>query len=413
MKTLKIFLWILAVLIVIGVVILTPVGKFIFKQFAEYEIEKYFPSTQITYLDYGFNNFSITLRNENNKFTVFGQMLPLNAMYEGELNDIFKILRPYRGAFKINGIISSVLDTLAINGNIVLTGTGGVLQYKILKNNKNNTYVDAKGKDIDTKKLLYMLGLDIKKDVEGKPDLTFLKHINQNFFNFKLKMKGKFKKIYSFNMESDLKYLNRKTFSFVGNVESNIGNINILGEYDNAVWKLNYNAKNINLEKLNLLYPFKGKISLKGTYNSANNILKFSNDKIKGAYTTDAMELGFSLNSKEFFQYLGLKKLFKAYISGTARIMSKSGTFEILAKNVMFYNSDLIDKIYKLTGINLNKSILNKVFIKGIFDKNMVVFDLLSSDKKVSISITKGKYYYNGKYKFTIVIRKNKKVYKI
>jgi len=181
MKTLKIFLWILAFLIVIGVVILTPVGKFIFKQFAEYEIEKYFPSTQITYLDYGFNNFSITLRNENNKFTVFGQMLPLNAMYEGELNDIFKILRPYRGAFKINGIISSVLDTLAINGNIVLTGTGGVLQYKILKNNKNNTYVDAKGKDIDTKKLLYMLGLDIKKDVEGKTDLTVLKHFNEFF----------------------------------------------------------------------------------------------------------------------------------------------------------------------------------------------------------------------------------------
>ena len=59
-------------------------------------------------------------------------MMPLNAVYEGELNDLFQILKPYRGAFKIDGMITSLLDVLSINGNVILTGTGGVLQYKIL-----------------------------------------------------------------------------------------------------------------------------------------------------------------------------------------------------------------------------------------------------------------------------------------
>ena len=79
-------------------------------------------------------------------------------------------------------------------------------------------------------------------------------------------------------------------------------------------------------------------MDLKGSYNSANNILKFANDEIEGAYGDNTIELGFSLNSKKFFQYIGFKEIFKADISGTARIMSKSGSFEIMGKNMIFYN---------------------------------------------------------------------------
>ena len=412
MKKLKIFLWILAALIVIGVVILTPIGKFIFKKFAEYEVNKYFPSTQIVYLDYGFNNFSVAFKNEDNKFKVFGQMLPLNAMYEGELNDVFKILKPYRGAFKINGVINSVLDSLTINGNIVLTGTGGVLQYQILKN-KNIMDVKATGVDLDAKKLFYMLGLNSVNNIDGKINIEVKKKIASPYLNVDMQMRGNFYQ-YPIKMSGNVKFINRKQFDYTANVDTDISsNLDIVGKYNNGSWNLHYNIKGLNLKKLNLIYPFEGKMDLKGSYNSANNILKFANDEIEGAYGDNTIELGFSLNSKKFFQYIGFKEIFKADISGTARIMSKSGSFEIMGKNMIFYKNNLIDKIYQFTGINLNKYTLNKAFIKGIFNANMVVFDFLSSDKRISISVTKGKYYYNGKYEFTIFIRKNKKVYKI
>ena len=182
-------------------------------------------------------------------------------------------------------------------------------------------YVEATGVDLDAKKLFYMLDLDLGKNIDGKVNVKVMKKFKSCFLNADMEMVGKFYQ-YPIKMFGNVKFKNRKQFNYSFNIDTKISsNIDVVGKYNNGIWNLHYNVKKLDLEKLDLVYPFKGKVNFRGSYNSANKILKFTNNQIEGLYG-DIVEFGFNLSSKKFFHYIGLKELFKANMSGTVRIMS-------------------------------------------------------------------------------------------
>jgi hypothetical protein len=100
-------------------------------------------------------------------------------------------------------------------------------------------------------------------------------------------------------------------------------------------------------------------------------------------------------------------------ISGTVKIYDKLGTFDIVSNNTKFLNNKLIKKIYYLTGINLSKENTGKVFFKGMFDNKHAVFDMLSTNQNISISIKKGEFTYPDKYHIIVYLRKGNNVFKL
>ncbi|WP_456479194.1 hypothetical protein [Nautilia sp.] len=409
----KIFwgIFILLLTVILSVLLmLTPVGSFVFKNVIESKIDKYIPGAEITYLDYGVNNFSLGIKKGENFIKVFGAMVPLNAMYEGDINNLSDFSKYFRGKMNISGKLFSekgeyVLDGLAFFAD-------GYMNYRLGIN--EHIFLKAAGKDFDIQKIFYMLKIKYPW-IAGKSDF-YVNKKKQGPYYIKIDSKGEYsKRIYSdFAAKSEIVLKSPEEFMFKSGIKSDVGNIFLHGRFNSGRAECSFNVKSLDLSKLKpvLLYPFHKKIDVKGTYDFSNGVFKFKGNDFEGFCDT-RFEITFKTDADKFFDYLGILKLLKGNISGTLKIYDNFGTFDIVSDNTVFLKNAFTKRLYRITGVDLSKEKTGKVFFKGRFDSKKAVFDMLSTNQNVSISVKKGKFYYPGGYDFILYLRKNNDIYKI
>jgi len=400
---------VVGVLLLIGLMIFTPLGNTIIKKIAESKIDKYIPKAKVTYLEYNFNNFSLTARKGDNDFKIYGEIMPFNAMFEGNIKNLKELLPSYRGKADVKGKIFTK------NGDYIVEGIAffadGYMNFKAKLN--NGIGFSGNGKDFDVKKLLYMLEINYPW-VQGKTDL--LLNGTNSKINAVFKTKGIYKKKLStsFKAVTQVNIKHKGSLHFYSNIDLSMGNIKLNGKIYNGNCNYEFNASHIDLFKLKpvLLYPFRQYVDLKGEYDSSNDAWKFKGENFEG-FISSKTEITFNMNSKKFFNYIGLSKFIKSSMSGTVKINSESGTFDIVSNNTKFLQNDLLKKIKHLTGIDLTKENPKKIFFKGSFDKNHLVFDMLSTNEKISLNVKKGEFVYPDQYNIVLNLRKNNDIFKI
>ncbi|ACM92697.1 hypothetical protein NAMH_1701 [Nautilia profundicola AmH] len=406
----------LGFLIGIGVVILavllmlTPIGSGILKKVIESKIDRYIPGAEITYLDYGVNNFSLAAQKGHNIIKVYGAIFPLNAMFEGNVENLSELSPYYQGKMNLSGKIYIDRDDFVIEGMSFFAN--GYMNFKVKLN--DDVSIHAKGSDFDLKKLLYILKIDYPW-VEGKTDIQVNKEKN-SLFNVEFKTIGEYKNRLDteFKAITNVKMKNKKDLTFESNINADIGNIALNGQVQKDKWNYRFNAQNIDLLKLKpiLLYPFHTYTNFTGVYESSNDVLKFKGKNFRG-FADSRIEMTFKMDGKEFFDYIGVMQLLNGVISGTIKINEKFGTFDIVSNDTKFIKNSFTNKIRYLTGIDLSKENTGKVFFKGHFDKNQTVFDMLSTNQNISLSVKKGKFTYPDKYEIVLYLRKGNNVFKL
>ncbi|AZV47364.1 hypothetical protein C3L23_08785 [Nautilia sp. PV-1] len=407
-KVLLGFLVGMGIAIFLILLMLTPVGSAVLKKVIETKIDKYMPGTEITYLDYGVNNFSLVAKKGHNVVKIYGALFPFNAMFEGNVQKLSDLSPYFQGKMNLSGKIYTDRNNIVIDGMSFFAN--GYMNFKV--NIDDKVDMDAKGSDFNLQKILYMLKIDYPW-VSGQTDMQINKH--NSVYKAVFKTTGEYKNRIKtdFKAVTDLNIKNHNV-SFNSNIESGIGNIILNGRIFNDYWESKFKAENLDLNKLQpiLLYPFKEKTDMHGIYESSNGVLKFKGDNFEG-FADSRIELTFKMNGKQFFSHIGVMQILDGDISGTVKIYDKLGTFDIVSNNTKFLNNKLIKKIYYLTGINLSKENTGKVFFKGMFDNKHAVFDMLSTNQNISISIKKGEFTYPDKYHIIVYLRKGNNVFKL
>ncbi|GAB6074844.1 hypothetical protein [Nautilia lithotrophica] len=406
----------LGFLIGIGAVILlillmlTPIGSGVLKKVIESKIDRYIPGAEITYLDYGVNNFSLAAKKGHNIVKVYGAIFPLNAMFEGNIENLSELSPYYQGKMNLSGKIFIDRDDFVIEGMSFFAN--GYMNFKVKLNDKVS--LQAKGSDFDLKRLLYILKINYHW-VEGKTDIQIDKEKN-SLFNVVFKTDGEYKKRVNtkFKAITNIKMKHKDNLNFDSEINSEIGIISLNGEVHNEKWGYKFKATNIDLLKLKpiLLYPFKEITYFTGAYESSNDVLKFKGKNFEG-FADSKIELTFKMNGKEFFKYLGILNILDGKISGTIKINDKFGTFDIVSNDTKFSKNNFTNRLKYLIGIDLSKENTGKVFFKGHFDKDRVIFDMLSTNQNISLSVKKGKFIYPDKYDIVLYLRKDNNVFKI
>jgi hypothetical protein len=409
-KTLFAFLVSLAVLILCALLMLTPVGSVILKKVLESKIDRYIPDAEVTYLDYGVNNFSLAARKGHNVLKIYGAMFPLNAMFEGNVENLTEISPYYRGKMNLSGRISRNSEKFIVEGMSFFAN--GYMNFKAGLG--DGISIDGKGSDFDIQKLLYIFKLNYPW-INGKTDIELSKK-EKGIYVCRFKTFGHYERKVQTDFTADtvVKMKTREKMNFESKIDSGAGKIFISGVTQNDNWKYTFDASDINLSKLQslLLYPFKKTAVFKGSYDSANGIMKFKGNGFEG-FADSKMEINFNMDAGRFFEYTGIKQILKGSVSGTLKIKEKSGTFDVVCTGTTFINGSFVQKIRYLTGINLSKEAMGKLFFKGSFDAQKAVFDLLSTNQNISISVKKGVFEYPGKYSMILYLRKNNDIYKL
>jgi hypothetical protein len=402
LKAIAVFLLFICLLIGLS---FTKIGNNLVKEILSSKINHYVNGVRITFLEYGINSFSINLKKDDNILKIYGELFPLNAMFEGNFDNISALTSEFRGKMQLNGRLYKAVNNYKADGTAYFAS--GNLNFKI---GFKPFDIVAQGDGFDIKKLLYML--KIRNDlVTGTTSL----HIIREKSSYKIELNSAGNIPYfdvAFKSFTKINAKNKRNFSFLSHITSDMGMADIEGYEKNGKLECDMEAKDVNLSYLKkfLIYPLKDLISFKGRYNSASGIFKFKSKDFEGFYD-DHLEITFKLKSDKFFEYIGLKKLFDGIITGIVKINKTNGTFDLVSNNTKLLNNSILKKIYKLSGIDLNKENLSKVFFRGTFNNKYVSLDVLSTNDTISLNIKNGKYYYNGKYSFILFIRKNNNVY--
>jgi len=409
-KLFLVFLLSLGAFFLIILLMLTPVGNSVLKKVIESKIDRYMPGAEITYLDYGINSFSLAAKKGHNVIKIYGEMFPLNAMFEGNIEDISEFSHYYQGKMNLSGKIFIDSDDFVIEG--ISFFANGYMNFKVKLNDEVS--LQAKGSDFDLKKILYMLKINYPW-VEGKTDIEINKK-KDSLFNIVFKTDGKYKKRINTNFKAVtyVKMKHKDNLNFDSEINSEIGILNLKGNVNHKKWDYKFKASNVDLLKLKpiLLYPFKTIVNFTGAYESSNDVLKFKSKNFEG-FADSKIELTFKMNGKEFFKYLGILNILDGKISGTIKINDKFGTFDIVSNDTKFTKNRFTDRLKYSTGIDLSKENTGKVFFKGHFDENRVIFDMLSTNQNISLSVKKGKFIYPDKYDIVLYLRKDNNVFKI
>jgi hypothetical protein len=404
------FLVFLGIAILAALLMLTPVGNSIIKTVIESKMEKYVPGAEITYLDYGINNFSLAAKKGHNVVKVYGALFPLSAMFEGNIENLSELTPDYRGKMNLSGKLYTRNRNLVIDGMSFFAN--GYMNFKTELN--NGVSLEAKGSDFDLKRLLYMAKIDYPW-VEGKTDVTVNKRFNapykikfQTTGEYRNKLDTTFKAVTTVNMK------NRRDLKFTSDIDAGIGNILLNGYVTPQKWGYKFHVRELNLSKMKpvLLYPFKSTTDIEGVFDSSNGVLKFRGENFEG-FEDSKIELTFKLNARKFFEYTGIDGLFKGDVSGTLKIKDSSGTFDIVSNNTQFLSTSFIKRLYRVTGIDLAHENIGKVFFKGYFNKRETVFDMLSTNQNISLSVKGGEFIYPDKFDIVLYLRKNNDVFKI
>lgn len=384
----------------------TRIGNNLVKQYLTDKIDKYAKGARVTFLDYGLNSFSLNIKQQENTFKLYGELFPLNAMFEGDLENISLLFPEYRGNMQLNGKIWKKDGIYNVKGTSYFAQ--GDLNF-VLTLGKFSIY--ASGEDFDISKLLYMLKIN-NSFIKGLTDLKI--NGTADTYDIVLESKGE---IPFFNTEfksfTKINAKNKNNFSFASHVVADMGTVDIKGYNSNKKCECSFKAKDVDLSYLKkfLIYPLHNKVNFDGRYNSLNGIFKFKSKNFEGFYDTH-LELTFKMDSDKFFNYIGIKKFFKGIVTGIVKINKNRGYFDLVSDKSVLLKTTVIDKIRHLSGINLQKEKLSKIFFKGNFDNNGVVFDALSTNNIISVNIKQGKFNYNGNYDFILFIRKRGNIYK-
>ncbi len=401
---------VLAFIILSGLIMLTPLGSSIIKSVLESKIDRYIPGVEVTYLDYGVNNFSVAAKKGHNTLKIYGVLFPLNAMYEGDIANVSELTPYFQGRMNLSGKVYIDRNEFAVEGMSFFAN--GYMNFKTYLNN-DNIRLKAEGSEFDLQKLLYMLKIKYPS-VSGKTDMSVEKSkgVYTGEFKTAAHYNGRIKTDFTAFTVAKMKCMDNVAFN--SQIKSGIGKIFIKGMLNTENWKYEFDAPDINISKLKplLLYPFKGVVQLKGSYDSSNDIIKFKGRNFTGFYDS-RLEANFNMDAKQFFEFMGVEQFLNGNISGTVKINDKSGTFDVVSGGTLFINSGFVRKIYYLTGVNLSKEEMGKVFFKGFFDAKKIVFDLLSTNQNVSISVKKGVFEYPDQYNVILYIRKNNDIYKL
>jgi len=404
------FLVAVATIVVLILIALTPIGSGVLKKVLESKIDRYIPQAQITYLDYGVNNFSLVIKKGHNILKVYGAVFPLSAMFDGNIEDLSELSPYYQGKMNLSGKIYIDKENVVIEGMSFFAQ--GYMNFITRLN--DDVILHAKGSDFDIQRLLYILKFDYPY-ISGKTDIKIDKNENSKF-NVVFKSSGKYKKQISTDFKAITKVtMNHKNrFDFTSKIFSDVGDIDLSGKYLDGKWGYDFKSDDLSLGNMKpvLLYPFKGITSIHGSYESTNNILKFKGRDFEGFYD-NRIELTFNTDAKDFFRYIGIKQILNGHISGTLKINEKFGSFDIVSNDSKFLPNKTLKRLRYLIGIDLSKEKTGKIFFKGYFDSKKAVFDMLSTNQNLSISIKKGVFTYPDNYKYILYIRKGNKVYKI
>jgi hypothetical protein len=386
----------------------TPVGNVVLKKLIEIKIDRYIPGAKITYLDCGVDNFSMIAVKGHNTVKLYGALFPFNAMFEGNVENLGEFFPELRGKMNLSGKMYRNKKGFVIDGMSFFAN--GYMNFKVTVDDK--TDFEADGSGFELKKILYMFKVNYPW-VKGQTDIRISGH--NSVYKFLFNTSGE----YDRRIKTDFKAVTDVTVKngteeFSSKIKSGIGKISLNGNVSKGSWKFKFKVSDLDLSRLQpvLLYPFKEKTDMCGVYDSSEGMLKFRGNDFEGiAYP--GIELTFNMNDGQFFEYIGLRQILEGNMSGTVKIYNNSGTFDIVGNNTRFIKTGLIKKIYSLTGVDLSKENTGKVFLKGMFDKNQTVFDMLSNNQNISISIKNGKFVYPNRCHIIVYLRKNGSMFKL
>lgn len=407
-KFLAFFLLIFVVISGFIFVLNTDYGKNIIKEYIEIKIHKYIPGVRITYIDYGLKNFSVTLKKGDNTVNIYGDMFPLNAVFEGKLKNVSVLYPELRGEAEINGNIYKKNGFYIAKGKAFFADGFMNFSVKLSK----NIELKGEGEGFDLQKLFYMAYKDFPY-LKGKSALKILKTPQESLI--KLKSAGVYTKIIKTHFESQTSITGGfKSGDFVSEIKTDMGKFHLKGKYKGKSLKYVFRAENVKLNALKplLIFPFKCEVSFKGGYEPENKTFKFKGKDFEG-YMNKKINITFKTTAQRFFNCIGVKKFFDGEISGNININKHKGDFNIVCEKVKFLKNILIGKIYKQTGINIAKQNINKMFIKGEFDDSKVIFDVLGGMKNLSFNLKKGIWKYQKELNVVLNIKKNGVFYKI
>jgi len=350
---------------------------------------------KIKEVKYSFNNFSVILINGNNKITLVGHFYPFDATYTAKLNALNQISQ-LRGKMFTQGEIN---EDGNIKGNVVLAKGYGEYSGKIKK-------VKYFLNDMDLKSFLFTLGINFTT-VDGK-----------------INTKGEIKKssiIGEFNSKGIINAVDKIKFESFGDfVYKNFNHYNVrmkfdsdLGRGESDIIKEEYLYIKGKMDKVNLkaiknftLYPFNVVYKFNFKYNSFDGIFNFNSENVNGYFDKKLFLQLKEQSAEKFFELIGKTPFLKGKVSGDI-IIDKKGIFNILIDQASFLPTKITKYIFKTSGVNLQN--LQKMFFKGEFDRNSLIFNLLSKNKKFTLNIHKARYSYDGKYEIKIELTTTEK----
>jgi len=352
----------------------TTFGKSLIKLYFQHRINYYFPDIKIEKLIIDYNTFSMFLKQGKNFYKLYGQIYPFEALLEGQIKEIHIDGKTFKSNIILSGNAIKKNGFYLIHSNVYFDNNVGFLNIKLNKNKIINFYT----KNVDVNYFFKKLNISKIKYLKAKVNLNLSK--NNNYI-VKISIKGLYKNIPFYSKINSFFY-KLSNINFNGFIKSKILNGEFKANFNNNHLVYNGNFSNFDLSILNLMYPFKGIVSLDINKDKIG-IIKFKSTNFNGFKDTKNFNIVFSMNVNKFFKFLNLKNLFNEGIVAGRIIISKNGEFNFIIKNAKL-KKEVVKKL------NLKTNFFEKIFVKGFFNRKRVVFDLLADNNNLTVNIKKG-----------------------
>jgi hypothetical protein len=375
----------------------TSVGNNLVKLYFQYKVNNYFPEIKIDKFKVDYNNFFMILRDGKNSYKLYGQIHPFDAILEGNVKEIKIANKIFKENFILKGQVIKKNNEYLIDSLVYFDKYVGSLKEKLGK----NKIIKFKSNNIDLNYFKNKFSIKIPGNVNAKANLDVF--VKNNRFLVKVFLDGLYKRV-PFKGNINLFFANSTLISFKGLVKSKILDGKFKGQIINEKFIYNADFDTFDLNLLKLIYPFKGKIYLKITKDKSG-IIKFLSNYFSG-FKDKKLNIEFNMDVDKFFYYLNLYNVFKKGKVIGRMLISDKGSFNFIIKNAIL-KTGIAKKL------KLNNNIFGKIFVKGYFNSNYVIFDLLADNKNNAINIKSGKIIIKPKIygAFIIIVNKNKTLY--
>jgi len=398
--------WYLFPIILIGIILIaitifiSPLSK----NFLEtYVLKKLCMSDKfkLEQFNHSFNSFSMNLKNGNNSLEILGNLYPFSATYTAKFNNLNLIFPDLQGRLNSTGEIVYKNHKTFINGNILFLNGYGKLKLNCINHKLKGVITLNK---IDTNQFLSLIDENnFFKNISFKGENNLKFSIDENF-----KIKSNFNgdvivRNFQIPLKIDLfaKLNSVHQYKFKSYLDSDDIKGEISGNKNKHTLRLKAHLSLLNLSffKEILLYPFEIKIPIDINYETNAKSIFFASNIFSGEYKKNEINIQINSKSEKFFKLLNLKNIILAKnVSGNIYInrQKKQGSFDLVFSNAKFSSLNIIKKIEKIAGINIEKS--NGTFlVNGKFDNKKIVFNAISKDQNYMLIIKNGVYDYDKK----------------